>query len=56
MFTKAILELYKLRDKVKDDEETVESIDKTIYELTIGVSAVLDILADKKDKTNRYEN
>lgn len=56
MFTKAIFELYNLRDRFKDDKETVESIDKIIHELTISMSAVLDMLSKKEYKAREYKN
>lgn len=56
MFTKAIKELYELRDKYQDDKATVESIDKIIYELTSSVSTVLDIIAEQQRHKNYLKN
>lgn len=56
MFNKALRELYSLRDKYRDDEKTLETIDYVIFELGSGMSAVLDILADKEGKISRYKN
>lgn len=56
MFTKAIEELYELRDKYKDDNDIVESIDKIIFELTTSMSAVLDIISVQKHHRNYFKN
>ena len=56
MFNKAVLELYDLRDKHKDDQDTVDSIDRIIAELSTGISAVLDMLKDKNYKPKDYMN
>lgn len=54
MFSKAVVELYLLREKYEEDKEIVEDIDKIILELTTGISAILDILAEKERDMNGY--
>ncbi|GMG96242.1 hypothetical protein [Tepidimicrobium xylanilyticum] len=56
MFTRAIRELYILRDKYRDDDATVEAIDNIIFELSTGISIVLDILTNYNKKTKKYMN
>lgn len=56
MFNKALRELYLLREIYKDDKETLDSIDYVIFELGSGMSAILDILTNKDDKTDIYKN
>lgn len=57
MFSKAILELYVLRDKYKHDKDTVDLIDKVIFELCTGMSAVIDIItADNERNFNKHKN
>ena len=56
MFNRAVLELYDLRDRHKEDQETVESIDRIIAELTNGISAVLDMINDKGHKLKDHLN
>ena len=56
MFNKAITELYLLRDRYDDDIEIKASIDYIMFELSTGISAVLDILTDEDRKIYKFKN
>lgn len=46
MFNEAILDLYKLKDKYKDNSDITESVDQILKNLLVGMAAMTDIIAD----------
>ena len=46
MFKKAIIQLYDLKDKYKDNTDITESIDEVVQDLVIGMVAVTEIITD----------
>lgn len=46
MFNEAILDLYKLKDKHKDNSDITESVDQILKNLLVGMAAMTDVIAD----------
>lgn len=46
MFNEAILDLYKLKDKYKDNSDITESVNQILKNLLVGMAAMTDIIAD----------
>ncbi len=53
MFNRAMMELYILRDKHKDDNSTVDSIDRIIFEYWKG-NPFLDKITPNKNIPSKY--